>query len=61
MLLQDKVDAHKPYVIYKQPGSGKLYVYQQKDDILYETDYLDASGFYLAPFDLDKHRIVIFP
>ncbi len=61
MMLKDLVDVSKPFVIYKKPHSGKLHIWQQKDVQLYTSDDLSQSGYYFAPYDFNKHPVVVFP
>ena len=61
MLLQDLVNTALPFVIFKTPYSGKLHIWQQQNNKLFTTVDLTEPGYYFAPFDLDKHPIILFP
>ncbi len=61
MLLQNLVRSDLPFVIYKNPHSGQIHIWQQNKSDLITTSNLKKDGFYFAPFDLDKHDIVLFP
>ncbi len=61
MLLKELVDSDKPFVIYKKPESGRVFVRQQSDSELYTSTDLTEEGYYFAPFDTEKHPVVIFP
>jgi len=61
MLLKKQVDTNLPFVIYKKPASGRLYIFQQTDNKRYTSPDLDIAGFYFVPFNNDKHPSVVFP
>ena len=61
MKLQDKIKSDLPFVIYKKPNSGRLVIWQQKNDTVYTDKLLKTQGYYFAPFDFSKHSVLVFP
>jgi isochorismate synthase len=61
MLLSQKIDLNLPFVIYKNPGSGKLSVWQQLNSDLITDKSLQTHGYYFSPFDDKKHPVIVFP
>ncbi len=50
-----------PYVLFKLPGSKKFYFLIQKNQKTYRAADFNMPGFYMAPFDLDRHPVYIIP
>ncbi len=61
MKLQDKINPNLPFVIYKKSNSGRLVIWQQKNDAIYTDKLLKTQGYYFAPFDFSKHSVLVFP
>ena len=61
MKLQDKIKPDLPFVIYKKPNSGRLVIWQQKNDTIYTDKLLKTQGYYFAPFDFSQHHCLVFP
>ncbi len=61
MELQKLVQSDLPFVIYKEPHSGQVHIWQQKNEVLNTTDNFEENGFYFAPFDRKKHPTILFP
>ena len=61
MLLEKLVDNNKPFVIFKKPQSGKVYIWQQNNSGLYTSGDLSMNGYYFAPFDFNEHPVIVFP
>jgi len=61
MLLKDFVTSDRPYVIFKNPGSGQLHIWQQTDDQLLQAKDINKAGFYFAPYNSSKHPLIFFP
>ncbi len=59
MKLLALVNTDLPFVVYKKPHSAKLHIVQQNSPDLHTDKSLQSNGFYFAPFDIDKHPIIV--
>lgn len=50
-----------PFVVFKQPNTWVLKAFFQEDDQLHTVSGFDENGFVFAPFDTDKHPVVLIP
>lgn len=57
--IRSQLDQQLPFVVYRKSGERNLHSFLQNDDLLYELDSYDTSGFVFAPFDSDDKTIVI--
>ncbi len=61
MKLNEIVKTNLPFVIFKKPHSGQLHVWQQQNDQTYTDNEFNTEGFYFAPFDYNKHPVIVIP
>ncbi|SEK56010.1 isochorismate synthase [Aquimarina amphilecti] len=58
--IQSHLDDQLPFVVYKKSEEEKLNCFLQNDNLLYELDSYNTSGFVFAPFD-NRERTILIP
>jgi len=59
--LSSLVNFDLPFVVYKLPHSSRVQLLQQNTTELFTDKDLKQEGFYFAPYDFDKHPVLILP
>ncbi len=59
--LSSLVNFDLPFVVYKQPHSSRVHILQQNTAELVVDKHLEKEGFYFAPYNFEKHPVVVFP
>jgi len=58
-ILNDHVQSHKAFVVYRKPGSNSVKALLQKDKSSYKVDDFSESGFVFAPFNAEATSYLI--
>lgn len=57
--LNDHLNAHLPFVVYRKPGEQTVKALLQKNAAAYSSTEMKENGFLFSPFDLSKGNLLI--